>query len=275
MDFKKLLIRSVSGLAYIAIIVFCILYNRISFLALTSFLSIIATFEFLKINSEISNKNILENTITLLASLCLSLSCLIYPLVCWIFIILARMIIQLYKKDSNPIKELGIFFISQMLIALPLGLMGFIGDLWSQHILLAIFIFIWINDTGAYIVGCSIGRHRLFERISPKKSWEGFFGGFIFTIIASIVFCLTCAKFFSLQPNIYLWISLGALTSIFGTWGDLAESMVKRTLNIKDSGNIIPGHGGILDRIDSLLFVLPIIFIFLMANELFLFTNFM
>jgi phosphatidate cytidylyltransferase len=113
---------------------------------------------------------------------------------------------------------------------------------------LALFIFIWINDTGAYLVGILFGKHRLFERISPKKSWEGFFGGLLFTTASSFVFA-----YFEPEISYYHWMGISLVVVVFGVWGDLVESLIKRTLEVKDSGKAIPGHGGFLDRFDSLL----------------------
>ena len=112
--------------------------------------------------------------------------------------------------------------------------------------------------------GSMLGRHRLFERISPKKSWEGFFGGLAFDVIASVLFGIYASTFFGLEISVYGWVGLGVVVCLFSTWGDLVESMLKRSLHIKDSGSLIPGHGGILDRIDSLLFVMPACVIYLM-----------
>ena len=146
---------------------------------------------------------------------------------------------------------------TQIYIGIPLGAMTLIGEWWNLHIVLALCLMIWINDTGAFLVGSTLGKHRLFERISPKKSWEGVFGGLVFNLAASYFFSLHSISFFSIDWNYGQWIGLGIATTLFATWGDLVESMIKRDLRIKDSGNIIPGHGGILDRIDSLLMVMP------------------
>ena len=131
--------------------------------------------------------------------------------------------------------------------------------LHTYGMLIALFMFvcIWLNDTGAYLVGCTIGKHRLFERISPKKSWEGFFGG--------MVFCIAAGAFAHLLigGSQAIWIPFAIIVSVFATWGDLVESLIKRTAGVKDSGNIMPGHGGVLDRIDSLLFVAPAILAYL------------
>mgnify|MGYP003461984886 FL=1 len=133
--------------------------------------------------------------------------------------------------------------------------------------LLAIFIFIWLNDTGAYCVGTLIGKHRLFERISPKKSWEGFWGGLILCVISGIAIATWLNSYFN-GPQLYGWIVLAAIVSIFSTWGDLCESLIKRSIGVKDSGKILPGHGGILDRIDSLLLVSPTALLFFTILEL-------
>ena len=122
---------------------------------------------------------------------------------------------------------------------------------------------IWCNDTGAYVIGSKFGQHgryRLFPRISPKKSWEGFIGGIFFSVVAAVLMSLFMDNMLSMP----LMIGLGFLVSIFATWGDLAESLVKRTVGVKDSGKFMPGHGGILDRIDSLLLVIPAMLCYLM-----------
>jgi phosphatidate cytidylyltransferase len=138
---------------------------------------------------------------------------------------------------------------------IPFGIKGY-----NPNILISIFILIWTNDTFAYLVGKSIGRHKLFERISPKKTIEGFIGGIIFAIIASYFI----SKYFLKIPekNTYIWFIIAFIVGVFGTIGDLVESKFKRIAGKKDSGKIMPGHGGVLDRLDSVIFVAPIIFLF-------------
>lgn len=138
---------------------------------------------------------------------------------------------------------------------IPFGIKGY-----NPNILISIFILIWTNDTFAYLVGKTFGKHKLFERISPKKTIEGFFGGIGFALIASYFI----SKYFLMLPekNTYIWITIALIVGIFGTIGDLVESKFKRISEKKDSGNIMPGHGGILDRLDSVIFVAPIIFLF-------------
>ena len=175
-----------------------------------------------------------------------------------------RMILQLYMKSDNALQSLADSALTQVYVALPLSLLNILYD---EGVLLAIFILIWLNDTGAFCVGSMLGKHRLFERISPKKSWEGFWGGMAFCIIAGVVFYFCGGTFGNLK--LAEWIMLGICVSAFSTWGDLAESLLKRTLKVKDSGHLIPGHGGILDRIDSLLLVSPTSVIYFILIELF------
>ncbi|HOD09257.1 MAG TPA: phosphatidate cytidylyltransferase, partial [Flavobacterium sp.] len=127
----------------------------------------------------------------------------------------------------------------------------------NPKIILSIFILIWVNDTFAFLVGKTFGKHKLFEKVSPKKTIEGFIGGFIFSIITGFIL----AKYLMLQSYFH-WVSIAILASVFGTLGDLVESKFKRIANVKDSGNIMPGHGGVLDRLDSIIFVAPIVYLF-------------
>lgn len=176
---------------------------------------------------------------------------------------LARMTTQLYIKNQNPITSLQRSFFNICYVALPLGLMSKICIEESRFMLLCIFIFLWLNDSGAYLVGSTIGKHRLFERISPKKSWEGFWGGLILSVIAGyLIGHFLSVNFYDGRPAIF-FAGLGMVVSIFATLGDLTESLLKRTAGVKDSSHLIPGHGGILDRIDSLLFAVPAALIYL------------
>ncbi len=176
------------------------------------------------------------------------------------FYIVMALIVELYAKKKNPIHNWAYFIIGQVLIALPFSLLNFILyiNAWQPIILLAVFATIWLNDTGAYLVGITMGKHRLFERISPKKSWEGFAGGAIAALISGYVFSL-----FLPQMNLLNWLIFSEIIVVFGTFGDLLESLLKRTIEVKDSGNVIPGHGGLLDRFDSMLLAAPVIFIYL------------
>lgn len=176
--------------------------------------------------------------------------------------LLIRFIKQLYIVHDNPLRHLGMSMLSVLYIGLPMACMVAYGNEMPSILILLTFLMIWINDTGAFLVGCTFGRHRLFERISPKKSWEGFFGGLGFNIIFAVIMW-SCGVSVGYQGFGWAgWVIFAIVVTVISTFGDLIESMIKRTLHVKDSGNVIPGHGGILDRIDSLLFAMPASWLF-------------
>lgn len=174
-----------------------------------------------------------------------------------LFLFLFRIIVQLYLKECNALSCIQRTMTAMMYVALPLSLINVICGVLGSHFMIAVFVFIWLNDTAAFLVGISIGKHRLWERISPKKSWEGFVGGMVVTAVAAW-FCPTLfGDFFTFKLTGIQWALVGVTVSAAATFGDLFESLLKRTAGVKDSGKILPGHGGLLDRIDSLLLVAP------------------
>lgn len=270
MNFKKLLTRTISGLIYCLIIVGCVFIKdhngeSLGVLLLGVLFSALACLEFAKMSRQLSTKTLPVIILDILGCVCLCLGFYGFTLIIWLGIMIARSILELYINSKSPLQELAQSYMSQIYIGLPFGLMVALAWLINSKIVLAIFLFLWINDTGAFLVGSILGRHKLFERISPKKTWEGFWGGLIFCIAAAWIFGACYNDFFGMNKfnaTVPVWIGMGVIISIFGTWGDLIESMIKRNLHIKDSGNLIPGHGGILDRIDSLLLAAPAIAIY-------------
>lgn len=184
-------------------------------------------------------------------------------------IILFLLVFEIYSSDKNTLENSGLSVLGFIYIAAPFSLMNFIihnlvdgqTNIFYPWILVGVYLIIWANDSFAYLFGTTLGKHRMFERISPKKSWEGFIGGAVFALIIGIV---NAVLFQTL--SMFSWIAIAALTVIFGTLGDLFQSKLKREIGVKDSGNILPGHGGFLDRLDSLLFVIPAIFTWLVCS---------
>ena len=201
--------------------------------------------------------------------------------------IIYMLIAELYLRQDDPIQDWAYTMLAQMYIALPFSLLNVLaftatpnGQVAFNTLLpLSVFIFLWVNDTGAYCVGSLLGRHKLFPRISPGKSWEGSIGGAVFVLLAAwgigwldnmqVADMDHSSTLFTGMLSIPEWLGLGLVVVIFGTWGDLVESLFKRTLGIKDSGNILPGHGGMLDRFDSSLLAIPAAVVYLYTLSLF------
>lgn len=183
------------------------------------------------------------------------------------------MIAELYRKKDKPFDSLSHTFFPLLYAALPFslfphaafyqegmpGLIPHSGISFSPWVIIGFFILLWINDTGAYLAGITFGRHRLLERISPKKSWEGFFGGVILSVFAALILSEWMTGL-----NRVEWVAVSVIIAVAGTYGDLTESMLKRSLGLKDTGNIMPGHGGFLDRFDSTLMSFPLVFLFIL-----------
>ncbi|HRE76649.1 MAG TPA: phosphatidate cytidylyltransferase [Flavobacterium sp.] len=259
---NETLIRALSGAVYILLLLSCILYSNITFYILFGLFLALAVLEFcklVKLNYVIPLiiaivsyvifyntpfNQLYDGTITIIS-----------------IIVSIQLAFFLFSKNDKAFKkhEKWLYLIGYIILPfiiltkIPIGVDGY-----NPRILIGIFILIWTNDTFAYVVGKSIGKHKLFERISPKKTIEGFFGGLTFSILGSIVI----AKFFIGTSNIGIWIGIAILVSIFATLGDLIQSKFKRLAGVKDSGKIMPGHGGILDRLDSIIYVAPFIFLF-------------
>ena len=176
---------------------------------------------------------------------------ILFPLTIFLFII------ELYRKKDKGTENIAAGVLGIIYISLPFSLSNFIvfdsNHVYSPKLMLALLLLIWTYDTFAYLSGVTFGKHKLFERISPKKSWEGAIGGALVTICSSLLY----AKFIPEISHIH-WIILSALIVVVSTYGDLSESLIKRQFSVKDSGNLMPGHGGLLDRFDSFLFAVPV-----------------
>lgn len=271
--------RAITGIIFVGVLIGCILGGPISFSLLFALITALTIHEFGVIISKQPDVEI-NKPICMLAGVFLFFGFAylgVMPgqteiLIPYLFLIIYLLVSELYLKKKNPLNNWAYAMMSQIYIALSFAMLNVLayhsigneGELSNYQVQynpilpLSIFIFTWINDTGAYCAGMLFGKHRLFERISPKKSWEGSIGGGVFSIIAAIVM----AHYFPFMP-ISIWIGLALTVVIFGTLGDLTESLLKRTIGIKDSGNILPGHGGMLDRFDSTLMAVPAAVVYL------------
>lgn len=178
-------------------------------------------------------------------------------------LIFSVFISELYKKSKIPFANISYTFVGFIYVTIPFCFfysLGFLADVltYDYHLPLAFLLMLWANDTGAYLFGVKFGKRRLFERHSPKKSWEGFFGG----VFTSLLVAYGMAELFP-EMNLATWAGMAILISCFGTLGDLVESMLKRSLDAKDSGSFLPGHGGFLDRFDGLLIAAPVVYVYL------------
>lgn len=259
--------RTLSGALFVTLVVGSILLNQYAFASIFALICGWSVHEFHKLSNK--QKDVGVNLwVAFTGGVLLFTTSFLYASGIWhypVFSVYGLYIViiflaELYRHKSNPLNNWAYFILGQIFVALPFSLLNFILfiDGWQPLVLLSVFVTIWVNDTGAYLIGVTFGKHRLFERISPKKSWEGFFGGAAAALLSGYVFSL-------LIPQISLanWLIFSEIIVIFGTFGDLIESLMKRTVDIKDSGNVIPGHGGLLDRFDSMLLAAPVVFIYL------------
>ena len=265
----KLLTRALSGLVFVSVLIFSILYSKIAFICLFFILMMFCLYEFKKMIELKSVFPYIIGSLLFVFGNILNVedvpSRMIFEYVgvglfLTIFITFASI---LFAKKEEVISHLGKIFLSVIYIVVPFTLMVQIPFLNStfnyiNNTILGVFILIWVNDSFAFLVGINLGKHKLLERISPNKTIEGFIGGMIFTFITSFILA---HEFSSLSQT--QWIVIAGIVSVFGVLGDLIESMFKRQAGVKDSSNFIPGHGGFLDRFDSVIFAAPFIFIYL------------
>jgi len=268
--------RAISGAVYILLLLASILYSTESFLILFGVFLIISLFEFcnlIQINKLIpvvagtslyvlvtffSNYNESKSSDIQTLDILLLASTLLISIKCIVF---------LFDNNIQSVSTLSKYLYLLGYITLPfvfITKISFGVNDYNPKIIIGLFILIWTNDTFAYIVGKSMGKHKLFEKISPKKTIEGFFGGLIFAIFAGYLISMYLIKpsaQFS-DKSILIWMIIAAIVGVIGTIGDLIESKFKRIAGVKDSGKIMPGHGGVLDRLDSVIFVAPFIFLF-------------
>ena len=279
---KNFIVRTITGVLFVAILVTCFL-RPISMIFLFALVTGLTVWEYGGLVNEWDDIQV-NRFISTAAGVYLFLAfagyCTGYTpatvFIPYLVTVIYLIISELYTKAPNPINNWAYTMLSQMYIALPYSMINVLafqsnaeGEVSFNYLLpLSLFIFLWVNDTGAYCCGSLFGRHKLFPRVSPGKSWEGSIGGAVFVVIAATVIGYLVG---GMQGgySIPVWIGLGLTVVVFGTLGDLVESLFKRTLGIKDSGSILPGHGGMLDRFDSSLMAIPAAVIYFYTLSLF------
>lgn len=274
---KNLVVRTLSGIVLAAVMLGAIAWSQWSFGALLLLLLLAGMYEFYVLAEKqgnapqkvvglvagvvlfILNFAFVSDDIQVLGSASQAYAC---GLAFLLLLLPAMFICELYRRRDNPVSGIGTTLMGVCYVALPLSLMCYIpiigSEVWNPWVMIFYIFIIWANDVFAYLVGMSCGRHRLCERLSPKKSWEGFFGG-----IAGAV-AMGVAASFVLDTAVWVWVGLAIVAAATGVLGDLVESMFKRAAGVKDSGNLIPGHGGMLDRFDAMLLSAPFVFVYML-----------
>lgn len=270
------LIRTITAVVYATVMLFCILKGGPWFVGLFAVCTILTTLEYTGLANKYKGTDVSRLWATVAAftfyaaivglSVMPSSAVLFLPFMFTLIVIMVR---ELYFKKPSPVNDWAHTLFPVIYIALPYAMTSMLAfnvqgpdSGYSPVVTLTLFVFLWCNDVGAYCTGCTIGKHKLFERISPKKTWEGSIGGAVFTILAAFLLHHFLPDWYSFMP-VWVWIGMALVVVLFGTWGDLIESLMKREMGIKDSGKILPGHGGMLDRFDSALLAIPATVVYL------------
>lgn len=276
---KNLIVRTITGVLFVGCMVSCFLQPK-AMVFLFALITGLSIWEFCGLVNEEAEDVSVNRFISTVAGVYFFLAVAGFRtgitgynfvvFIPYILTIVYLFIYELYTGNKNAINDWAYTMLSQMYIALPFSLINVLafevsavdGQVHYDMLLpLSVFIFLWTNDTGAYCSGSLFGKHKLFPRISPGKSWEGSIGGGLLVVAVAALMGWLETSGTVVMDNVYFsipeWMGLGLIVVFFGTWGDLVESLFKRTLGIKDSGSILPGHGGMLDRFDSSLMALP------------------
>ena len=279
---NSVIVRGITGIFFIVFVVWAIIYSPISLWALMAIITGVSLYEFYKIifkgeftlmqylmhiTAGIYLTTILWMESTLVMDETYNKAITYAPYLLYVMIVF---ITELYAKHEEPFTYAAKSLTGHLYIALPIGLLSFIAfsglaifNIYMPVMLLALLVIIWVYDTGAFVTGMTFGKHRLFERISPKKSWEGFWGGVGFALLASWGIYAILENYGLNTMELYKWLGFALVVVVSATMGDLTESLLKRTYGVKDSGKILPGHGGMMDRFDSVFMAAPAAFIYL------------
>ena len=271
---NNLVQRIITGTLFVATLILCISWNEYSTGILFLIFSTFGTIEFYNIlnKKELSNNTKYGPFVNVVVYILLTLSFLGFIEYKFLFLIIPFMLVlviqELFLKDKIPYQNISSTLFALLYITLPFAALNYLSfneELYSKislsnnwSLLLGFFIILWTSDSMAYVVGRLIGKHKLFVLVSPGKTWEGLLGGIVFSLLAGYIFATIT------ESSAIHWMIMSLIISIFGTLGDLSESLLKRSADVKDSGTLLPGHGGVLDRFDGILFSAPLVLTYLL-----------
>lgn len=277
---KDIVIRALTGAVFVAVLIGAIIWNKYSVAGLFFVISLLGLYEFFKLMEKAGFKpkkswsSIVGGIIYVIIAY-YSFGFVEFSYLLFIFpLLVSLVVIELFRKSETPVTNFAFSVVGVLYVVIPFAILNFfayssryddvleISEEYEYIFLLGFFVIQWANDTGAYLAGSTFGKHKLFERVSPNKTWEGAFGGAILAMVTGYLFA-----YFS-ESSILHWVAASFIIVVFGTLGDLTESQIKRSCGVKDSGNILPGHGGILDRFDGVLFSAPFVLAYLHIVEL-------
>lgn len=267
---SNLVKRTLTGIIFVVMVVLSIVLHHRLFVGLFLVITIMGLWEFFKLVETAGifpNKfaGILSGTFLYLSNAFIAFGNTGRGILMFNFIfIFLIFLFELYRKLPNPFTNIAFTFFGLLYIAVPFSLLNYFPNpnllpgAYHSNLLLGFFFLVWMNETGAYLVGSTIGKHRLFERISPKKTWEGTIGGGVLAMLTGYLI----SRYFT-EIDTIDWLVISLIVVVFSSYGDLFESMFKRSINAKDSGRLLPGHGGILDRFDGVIMAAPFVFVYL------------
>ena len=270
---RNFIIRALTGIVYVALLVGCTVWSPVTAFFFFALVAASCVGEFCMLVNRHAGASVVISLNVLAAFLLVAsvwLYCIGSPttgqsLALYVLLVIYLLVSELYRGSDNPLRNWALSLFSHVYAAVPFALLPMLSVrydaaassyAYTWQYPLALFVFLWSNDTGAYLFGVTLGRYfpaKLFPSISPKKSWVGSIGGGLLTMVLSVA----CWRLFPDTLLLWQWVGFALVVVVFGTWGDLVESRFKRQLGIKDSGNVLPGHGGLLDRFDSALLAIP------------------
>ncbi len=260
--------RTITGLIFVIAIILGIWYHPLAYMTIFGVVVMLGMYEFIRIISGVEGKVRIYWALSIGLFLYMISFLIFYGGIHLRWLVIAVPLVggvflsELYSKDKKSLLNIATTLLVPFYVAIPFAFLhhlAFFKGVYSYDLLLAFFIMIWANDSGAYLIGSLFGRRKLFPRISPAKSWEGAIGGFLLTILIALL-----SHHFLGIVDLVDWLVIGSLVSVLGTYGDLIESMLKRSVNVKDSGSMLPGHGGMLDRFDGVFFSAPAVSCYLL-----------